>query len=89
MYLVVILINEAYIINECVTVFEFLRSTFLDNSRFRAGQLVRCCAYRKRWCLTDSQDLCSCGRDPDDVSHCRLVLSDKAEWWFVQNLLWR
>ena len=32
---------------------------------------------RKRWRLTDSFDLCSCGRDPDDVSYCRLMPFDE------------
>jgi len=22
-------------------------------------------------------------RDPDDVSHCRILSPDKTEWWFI------
>ena len=44
--------------------------------------------FRERCHLTDL-DLCSCGRDPDDVSHCQLMLLDEAGWRFVQNSLCR
>jgi len=50
-------------------------------NRFRNSQ-DRCGACRKRWHLTDS-DLCSCGRDPDNVSHCRLMPFDEGGWRYV------
>jgi len=70
-----------------------LALTFLDYSGhcwivFCTIQLGHCGPCRKRRCLTDLNPCC-CVRDPDDVSHCRLVPFDGAGWWFVQTPLCR
>ena len=58
-------------------------------NRFCTAQLGRCGTYKKRCRITDSWDLCSCGRDPDNVSQCRLMPDDEARWRFVQTSLCR
>jgi len=60
-------------------------------NRFRMEQ-GHCGACRRKWRLTDT-DLCPCGlwRNPDDVSHCRILSLDKTEWRLISATLcaWR
>jgi len=67
----------------------YLYIILLTLTRFCNAWFSHCGSCWKKWHLADL-DLCSCGRDPDDVLHCRLMPSfDKAGWWFVQTSLCR
>ena len=46
-----------------------------------------CGACRRKWRLTDT-DLCL-WRDPDDVSHCRILSPDKTEWQLISATICR
>jgi len=67
------------------SVFITMASTILNNSIVSISHnwaIVGACI--KRWqSLRDSRALCSYGRDPDDISHWRLMQFDTDVWQFV------
>ena len=67
--------------------FDLPRQQWSLLNRFRTEQ-GHCGACRRKWRLTDT-DLCFC--DPDDVSHCRILSSEKTEWRLISVTLcgWR
>ena len=68
--------------------FDLPRQQWSPLNCFRTEQ-GHCGACRRKWRLTDT-DL-SLWRDPDDVSHCRILSPDKTEWRLISATLceWR
>ena len=65
--------------------FDLPRQQWSLLNRFRTER-GHCGACRRKWRHTDT-DLCQLWRDPDDVSHCRILSPDKTEWWLISATL--
>ena len=70
--------------------FDLPRQQWSLLNRFRTEQ-GQCGACRRKWRATYRHWSVSLWRDPDDVSHCRILSPDKTEWRLILVTLygWR